>query len=115
MSIALGVQVERVLTERLLRCLLLTVCTFPSPLQLFHVAFTDIHLLADAKQARDLVNVLIESKQQIDPRLSEMARYGGGGGGGGRSWGGRGRGARGRAGRGYTGSNSAPMGGSRRW
>ena len=68
--------------------------------------------LTDAKQARDLVNVLVESKQQIDPRLSEMARYGGGGGGG-RSWGGRGRGGGGRGG--YSGSNAAPMGGGRRW
>lgn len=36
---------------------------------------------ADSKQARDLVNVLKEAKQQIDPRLAEMTRYGGGGGG----------------------------------
>lgn len=35
----------------------------------------------DSKQARDLVNVLKEAKQQIDPRLAEMTRYGGGGGG----------------------------------
>ena len=43
--------------------------------------------------------MLQESKQQIDPRLSEMARYGGGGGGGGR-WGGRGGGGgRGRGGK----------------
>lgn len=35
----------------------------------------------DSKQARDLVNVLQEAKQQIDPRLAEMTRYGGGGGG----------------------------------
>lgn len=49
-----------------------------------------IHTL-DSKQARDLVGVLSESKQQIDPRLSEMARYSGGGGGG-RWHGGRGRG-----------------------
>lgn len=43
----------------------------------------------DSKQARDLVNVLQEAKQQIDPRLQEMVRYGGGGGGryGGRGWG----------------------------
>ncbi|KAL1635350.1 ATP-dependent RNA helicase dbp2 [Neofusicoccum ribis] len=51
----------------------------------------------NAKQARDLVQVLTESKQQIDPRLHEMARYGGGGGGG-RGWGGRGRGGHGRGG-----------------
>jgi ATP-dependent RNA helicase DDX5/DBP2 len=37
---------------------------------------------ADAKQARDLVNVLQEAKQHIDPKLQEMVRYGGGGGGG---------------------------------
>ncbi|MCJ1438990.1 ATP-dependent RNA helicase dbp2 [Xylographa pallens] len=70
----------------------------------------------NAKQARDLVAVLTESKQQIDPRLAEMARYSGGGGGsrygGGR--GGRG-GGRGGGGGGYTSSNSAPMGGNRRW
>jgi ATP-dependent RNA helicase DDX5/DBP2 len=53
---------------------------------------------ADSKQARDLVNVLVESKQKIDPRLEEMARYGGGGGGG-RGGYGRGRGG----GRGYGG------------
>ena len=35
----------------------------------------------DQKQARDLVSVLTEAKQQIDPRLIEMTRYGGGGGG----------------------------------
>lgn len=38
--------------------------------------------LPDAKQARDLIQVLTESKQKIDPRLMEMGRYGGGGGGG---------------------------------
>lgn len=53
----------------------------------------------DSKQARDLVQILSESKQPIDPRLHEMARYGGGGGGGGRWGGGRGRGG-GRGGRG---------------
>lgn len=36
---------------------------------------------SDQKQARDLVSVLTEAKQQIDPRLAEMTRYGGGGGG----------------------------------
>jgi len=45
------------------------------------------------------VNILTESKQQIDPRLLEMTRYGGGGGGGGRWGGGGGRGrGRGRGG-----------------
>ncbi|EFR05021.1 ATP-dependent RNA helicase DBP2 [Nannizzia gypsea CBS 118893] len=63
----------------------------------------------NAKQARDLVKILTESKQQIDPRLAEMARYGGGGGGG--RYGGRGRGRGG----GFTASNSAPLGNHRRW
>ncbi|KAM5430533.1 ATP-dependent RNA helicase dbp2 [Microsporum canis] len=62
----------------------------------------------NAKQARDLVKILTESKQQIDPRLAEMARYGGGGGGG--RYGGRGRGRGG-----FTASNSAPLGNHRRW
>ncbi|KAF5857723.1 ATP-dependent RNA helicase dbp2 [Aspergillus alliaceus] len=70
----------------------------------------------NSKQARDLVTILTEAKQQIDPRLAEMVRYSGGGGGGrggyGR-WGGRG-GGRGRGGS-YTASNAAPLGGSRRW
>lgn len=69
--------------------------------------------ILDSKQARDLVNVLSEAKQQIDPRLAEMARYGGGGGGGGRGYrGGRGGG---RGGGGWSGGNAAPLGGSRRW
>ena len=50
-------------------------------------------VILDAKQARDLVNVLREAKQNIDPKLSEMVRYGGGGGGGGRGPGGGGRAA----------------------
>ncbi|RAL62259.1 hypothetical protein DID88_004827 [Monilinia fructigena] len=58
------------------------------------------------KQARDLVNVLTEAKQVIDPRLAEMTRFGGGGGGGGRGYGGRGYGG----GRGRGGG-----GGGRRW
>ncbi|PSN66793.1 hypothetical protein BS50DRAFT_600440 [Corynespora cassiicola Philippines] len=67
----------------------------------------------NSKQARELVGVLTESKQQIDPKLHEMARYGGGGGGGGRWGGGRGRGG-GRGGRGnWTGSNNAPVRNSR--
>ena len=60
-------------------------------------------MLLDAKQARDLVNVLLESKQKIDPRLDEMARYSGGGGGGGRGYG------RGRGGRGNGGGNDKTM------
>ncbi|PGH27063.1 ATP-dependent RNA helicase DBP2 [Polytolypa hystricis UAMH7299] len=67
----------------------------------------------NAKQARDLVAILTESKQQIDPRLAEMVRYGGGGGGG--RWGGRGRGRGGGGGGGWTASNAAPIGGNRRW
>lgn len=63
-----------------------------------------------------MVNILTEAKQQIDPRLAEMARYSGGGGhghGGYGRWGGRG-GGRGRGG-GYTASNAAPLGNARRW
>lgn len=65
-----------------------------------------------------MINILTEAKQQIDPRLAEMVRYGGGGGGGygGGRWGGRGGGGRGR-GRGgsFTASNAAPLGNHRRW
>jgi ATP-dependent RNA helicase DDX5/DBP2 len=66
------------------------------------------------KQARDLVSVLTEAKQQIDPRLIEMTRYGGGGGGG-RYGGGGYRGGRGGGRGGFTSSNAAPLGGNRRW
>ncbi|KAG6224114.1 hypothetical protein E4U26_003968 [Claviceps purpurea] len=53
----------------------------------------------DQKQARELVNVLQEAKQQIDPRLAEMARFGGGGGNRYGGWGrGRGGGGGGRGG-----------------
>lgn len=58
----------------------------------------------DSKQARDLVHILQESKQQIDPRLHEMTRYGGGGGGG--RYGGRGGG---RGGRGGGGGESSTL------
>lgn len=70
----------------------------------------------NSKQARDLVTILSEAKQQIDPRLHEMVRYSGGGGGG-RGWGGgRGRGHGGyHRGGGYTASNTAPLGNNRRW
>lgn len=78
----------------------------------------DADYFADAKQARDLITILTEAKQQIDPRLAEMARYSGGGGGHGGygRWGGRGggRGGRGRGGH-FTASNAAPIGGNRRW
>ncbi|BCR96461.1 DEAD-box ATP-dependent RNA helicase DBP2 [Aspergillus luchuensis] len=69
----------------------------------------------NSKQARDLVTILTEAKQQIDPRLAEMVRYSGGGGhghGGYGRWGGRG-GGRGR-GNHFTASNAAPLGGNRR-
>ncbi|BCS18124.1 DEAD-box ATP-dependent RNA helicase DBP2 [Aspergillus puulaauensis] len=72
----------------------------------------------NSKQARDLVTILSEAKQQIDPRLAEMVRYSGGGGHGGGygRWGGRGGrgGGRGRGGN-FTASNAAPLGNSRRW
>lgn len=76
--------------------------------------FLDVPLTksSDAKQARDLVGVLAESKQQIDPRLAEMARYSGGGGGN-RSYGGGRGGGRGGRGSGFTGSNSAALGRNR--
>jgi ATP-dependent RNA helicase DDX5/DBP2 len=68
------------------------------PVLIGKITFTNS--MTDSKQARDLVQILTESKQQIDPRLHEMARYGGGGGGG-RWGGGRGRGGgRGGGGRG---------------
>ncbi|KXX79813.1 ATP-dependent RNA helicase DBP2 [Madurella mycetomatis] len=70
----------------------------------------------NAKQARDLVGVLQEAKQHIDPRLAEMVRYSGGGGssryGGYRGRGGGYRG--GRSGAGANGANAMPIG-SRRW
>jgi len=84
-----------------------------------NVCIHQANLSPDAKQARDLVNVLREAKQQIDPKLEEMVRYGGGGGGrfGGRGGyrGGRGGGRGGGYGGGgsYSGGNSAPMGNSR--
>jgi ATP-dependent RNA helicase DDX5/DBP2 len=70
----------------------------------------------NSKQARDLVGVLQEAKQHIDPRLAEMVRYGGGGGNN-RYGGYRGRGGGGfRGGRsqGANGPNAMPMG-NRRW
>ncbi|KAF1812985.1 P-loop containing nucleoside triphosphate hydrolase protein [Eremomyces bilateralis CBS 781.70] len=66
----------------------------------------------NAKQARDLVSVLTKSKQEVDPRLAEMARYGGGGGG--RGYGGYGGRGGGRGGRYSSGSNQAPLH-NRRW
>ncbi|KAI2612819.1 p68 RNA helicase [Hypoxylon fragiforme] len=72
----------------------------------------------NSKQARDLVAVLQEAKQQIDPRLHEMTRYGGGGGGGrygGRGYGrGGGGGGGGHRGGGAGGANALPIN-NRRW
>lgn len=46
-----------------------------------------------SRQARELVNVLREANQHIDPKLAEMARYSSGGGGNSRyGYRGRGRG-----------------------
>ena len=87
-SIVLVVLVVLVPEELLLPSLPLTVCVILSLLMALTNNFPD------SKQARDLVSVLTEAKQQIDPRLAEMARYGGGGGGG-RYGGGGYRGGRG--------------------
>ncbi|KAK9453751.1 P-loop containing nucleoside triphosphate hydrolase protein [Dipodascopsis uninucleata] len=73
----------------------------------------------NSKQARDLLTILREAKQPIDPKLEEMVRYSRGGGGNGwgrsngRGGGGGGRGGRGYGGR-YSGTNNAPLG-HRRW
>ncbi|KAI9788257.1 MAG: ATP-dependent RNA helicase dbp2 [Peltula sp. TS41687] len=67
----------------------------------------------NSKQARDLIAVLTESKQQIDPRLQELTRFGGGGGHS--RYGGRGGRGGGRSGGGFTSSNAAPLGSNRRW
>jgi ATP-dependent RNA helicase DDX5/DBP2 len=71
----------------------------------------------NSKQARDLVSVLQEAKQQIDPRLHEMTRYGGGGGGrfGGRGFGRGGHRGHGGGGGGGGGANAMPVGNNRRW
>ena len=61
------------------------------------------------------MQVLTEAKQVVDPRLAEMARYGGGGGGRGYGGGRGGRGGGRGGGGGWTGSNTAPLGGNRRW
>lgn len=90
-----------------------------------YALFTD----SNAKQAKDLLNVLREANQEIDPKLEQLAsragsyggggrsRYGnGGGGGGGRSYGsgtfkrgqiggGGGRGGSGGGGGGYGGGS----------
>ncbi|KAJ3081376.1 putative ATP-dependent RNA helicase ddx5 [Rhizoclosmatium hyalinum] len=56
----------------------------------------------NAKQARDLLGILEEAKQEIPPQLREMA-FAGGGGGGFNRWGGGGRGG---GGGGYRGGYS---------
>lgn len=73
----------------------------------------------NSKQAKDLVTVLTEAKQDVDPKLQEMVRFRGGGGGrygNNRYGGGRGRGGRGgyrQGGDSYSGSNNAPLGRNR--
>lgn len=68
------------------------------------------------KQAKDLVTILSEAKQHIDPKLQEMVRFRGGGRGGHSRYGG-GRGGRGgyrnNNNGGYSGSNNAPLGRNR--
>ncbi|OZJ02065.1 hypothetical protein BZG36_04970, partial [Bifiguratus adelaidae] len=66
---------------------------------------------ANAKQARDLINILQEAKQEIPPKLLEMSRFGGGGGGRSRYGGGRG-GGRGGSGA-YGGGRGGGYGGGR--
>ena len=108
-SVVLVVPVAWVLLSR---SSLLTVSHLGLPILL---SCADSNHLTDAKQARDLVQVLTEAKQVVDPRLAEMARYGGGGGGRGYGGGRGGRGGGRGGGGGWTGSNTAPLGGNRRW
>ncbi|KAK9375969.1 P-loop containing nucleoside triphosphate hydrolase protein [Lipomyces chichibuensis] len=73
----------------------------------------------NSKQSRDLLTILREAKQYIDPKLEEMGRFSRGGGGNSR-WGGAGggrgggRGGWGNRSGGYSGSNTAQLG-FRRW
>jgi len=68
----------------------------------------------NSRQARDLVGVLREAGSPIDPKLTAMAQYGGGGGHSRYGYGGgRGRGGGGYRG-GRTGANSMPVA-NRRW
>ncbi|KAJ3053465.1 ATP-dependent RNA helicase dbp2 [Rhizophlyctis rosea] len=69
------------------------------------------------KQARDLVKILEEANQEVDPKLRDFAAAGGGGGGfnrwgGGRGGGGRGGGGYGSGGGGYGGGSGSGYGGS---
>lgn len=61
----------------------------------------------DSRLARDLVGILTEAKQDVDPQLAALCGRGGSGGRGGRGFGGRGGrgfgGGRGRGGRGFGG------------
>ncbi|PWZ02726.1 ATP-dependent RNA helicase DBP2 [Testicularia cyperi] len=67
----------------------------------------------NSKQARELVGILREAKQEIPREVEEMCRFGGGGGGG-RGFRGRGRGRGGyHGGGGRTGANSFAVGNSR--
>jgi ATP-dependent RNA helicase DDX5/DBP2 len=81
----------------------------------------------NSKQARELVSILREAGSPIDPKLAQMASYGGGGGhsrygyGGGRGRGGGTFSSKfhinnvgGYRGGGRTGANNMPVGG-RRW
>ncbi|OCF40589.1 ATP-dependent RNA helicase DBP2-A [Kwoniella heveanensis CBS 569] len=69
----------------------------------------------NSKQARELVQILRESKSEVPPELEQMAMYGGGGGGRGRGGGRGGRGGRSYGGGGGSygsGANSYGGGGS---
>lgn len=66
----------------------------------------------NARQARELVDILNQTKQSIDPRLQMMVQSRGGGGGRGGYRGGRGRGGF-RGGRGGGGGGGYGGGGSR--
>lgn len=72
-------------------------------LQLVRLVFS-LTTAIDSKQARDLVAVLHEAKQDVPPSLAEMARYGGGGGSS-RYGGYRGRGGHGGSHRGMHEAN----------
>lgn len=89
-------------------------------MQFFHFLQGTAYTLftpGNSAKAKDLVDVLQEAKQTVNPKLVEMAQCGGfggrsryGGGGGGRRGGGYGGGGGGRRG-GYGGGG----GGGRRW
>jgi len=74
----------------------------------------------NAKQARDLISILRESKSEVSPELEQMAMFGGSGGGrsryaGGGGGGGRGHGGGGGGGR-FNGGGGGGYGGNReRW